>query len=99
MSEQDKQGNGQPDAFTALMGPIALDQAEKALAIVVAAYVGKIAAMKMLATREDLPAAMNMGEYMLVEFAMATYNITRSQATDVIRNAIQQARYGIRHTA
>ena len=84
--------------FVQLMGPIALDQAEKALAKVVAAYVGRLAGMKLIRTSKTIGIAQDMGEYLLIDFAQNVYGLTREQATIVIQDAIEQARIGIRKT-
>lgn len=97
MSEQGKD-QGQ-DTFTVLVGPIALNQAEKALAKVIMSHVARIAVMKTARSSKTVGIAIETGRALLIEFAQHTYGVTQDQAILVIDDAIRQARHALRHVA
>lgn len=81
-----------PDAFTTIIGPIALDQAEKALAKVVMSYVARVAVAKIMRSPKTVTTVKTEGRTMLIELAQHVYGITLEQATAVIDDAVVDAR-------
>lgn len=88
-----------PDAFALIVGPVALDQAEKALAKSVMAHVARIAVLKVTRTAKTVGIAQETGREILIDFARHVYGITPAQAVLVIDDAIEKARYALRKAA
>lgn len=85
-----------PDAFTLLMGPIALDQAEKALAKAIAAHVARVAVLKITRTMKTVNIANEAGCQVLIDFAQHVYGINPEQAAVILTDAIDKARSMLR---
>lgn len=72
---------------------------EKTFSTLVASYVAKIAAMKMIAPAEHIEPAMAMGQWFLIETAQVMFSLTYDQAIYVTRQNIQAARQALKHAA
>lgn len=97
MTEQGK--NTDQDAFMLQMGPLVLEQAEKALAKVTMLHVARVATTKVLRSSKTVEIVRSEGHTMLIEFAQYVYGITPAQAEIVVDDAIEHARNMLRKAA
>lgn len=62
----------------------------------VGAYAGKIGAVRLLGTSaERVEGQMTMGEYLLVELAMATFGVPFAEAATIVRRNLRAVRHNL----
>jgi len=86
MNEQEKA------EFEKIANAATVATAEQVFVHMITQYVGKTSAMKLIAPAEQIEHAVTMGEWMLVELAMATFGVTFPEAATIVRRNLRAAR-------
>jgi hypothetical protein len=80
----------------ALATPVTIDTADAVFQKMVHGYVAKMAAMKIIQPTSTVDAAMDMGQWMLVNLAQNLWGVPQEMAFQLTALAIKTARHNLR---